>query len=147
VRLRHGVALAAIALVLAGCSGGASREDFENDVRTSRDRVDAALAQVTAAGSFNELVERLRVASEDISGAAEVLADADAPDELRDERDDLAESYRALSNEVGATAQSLQDVGDEGVIQGLNFENWTRVQRILASLRDQDVNVRPLGRH
>jgi len=147
VTLAKGVVLVAMALAVAACSRGASREEFEDDVRASRDHVDAALAQVTSARTFNELVERLRVAADDISVAADEIEDAGAPDNLRDERDELAESYRALSNEVDATAASLQDVGRRGLIQGLNFENWDRVQRVLASLRNQEINVRPLGRH
>ena len=116
-------------------------------MQSSRDRVDTALAQVTDARTFKDLVERLRVAAVDIASAAEDLADADAPDDLRDERDSLAESYRLLANEVNATADSLGQVDKEGIIQGLNFENWNRVQRDLAALRRQQIDLRPLDRH
>jgi hypothetical protein len=148
LRLAAAAALA-VALVLAAGCGFGEDDDFEQSVRESRDQVDDTLAQVTDAGSFDDLLRRLRLASREIDVAATDLAAAEAPDDLETEKRRLVRAYRALSGEVGATASALDDftTPNSGAIQGINFDNWTRVQRALTALRREGVDVRPLFRH
>lgn len=142
------VAVSALALA-AGCAGGDSKEEFAEDVRTSRDRVDDALAQVTDATSFDDLLRRLRTGASEVRGAADELDEAGPPEELEAEASELVASYRALSVEMTNTATALDDVTTErsGAIQEINFNNWNRTQRALAALRQEDVDVQPLNRH
>jgi hypothetical protein len=144
-----GAALALVLLVGAGCAGG-DGEDFDTEVRESRDRVDDALAQVTDATSFEDLLRRLRLGASDVRGAADELGEEDAPEELETEAQELVEAYTALSSEMTATATALNDVVEEGSsseIEGINFDNWTRVQRALAAFRREGVRVEPLNRY
>jgi hypothetical protein len=134
--------------LLAACSLG-SDDDFAETVQASRNDVDRALQQVTEATTFDDLLERLRSSSRTIAVAADRVAETDPPDDLRDERDELEQSYRALADEVDATAVALEDVTNEDSppIEGINFRNWDRVQRALTALREEGIEVRPLGRH
>lgn len=140
-----------MALVLgatAGC-GGSSRKEFAGHVRDSRDRVDQALAQVPEATTFPDLLERLRTAADEIQAAAEELDHAKAPKDLSARADRLVAAYKALSAEVDATAVALDDVTTARGpgIEGLNFQNWNRVQRALAAFRRDGIEVRPLQPH
>jgi hypothetical protein len=131
--------------VAAGCGGG---DDYETEVQESRDRVDDALAQVTDATSFDDLLRRLRVGASDVRGASDELGEEDPPDELEDEGEELVAAYRALSGEMTATATALNDVTTEqSVIQGLEFRNWNRIQDALEAFRAEGVDVEPLNRH
>ena len=149
-RLLVGLALVLTFLLAAGCGGDDDQhEEFASDVRASRDRTDAALAQITEATQFNELLERIRGASEEVDGAADDLAEADPPEDLEDNSEQLTAAYRALSEELLATADGLENQIDEntGPITGLEFENWERVQDALDGMRREGVQVEPLARH
>ncbi len=143
-----GVLAVVLAFAAAACSGD-DREDFAETVRATRDDVDGALRHMAAATTYEELLDRLREASTTIERAADVIADAGARVELRDEGDELERSYRALSNEVGATAEALEDLlGRENpALQGINFRNWNRTQRALTALRREGIEVAPLERY
>lgn len=139
-----------VVLTAAGCMGGGdiSQEEFAAQVVESRDRTDAALEHMTGARTIDELLERLDLAGDAARAAADDLADAGAPDELQDEAEELTDGLRALGDEVSATAEALADEQFEGSnIQGLDFENWNRVQSALGDLREQGIEVPPLERH
>jgi hypothetical protein len=148
LRRAAGLALALVLLVTAACAGD-GRDEFAEDVRATRNDVDATLEQMAAATTNDELIDRLRTASENIALAADRMSETDPPDELRDERDELEVSYRALSDEVGATAEALEDLVDQDTspIEGINFRNWSRTQRALAALRREGIDVPPLQRY
>jgi hypothetical protein len=148
LRLAAVLALA-LALVLPAACAGDAREEFADDVRATRDDVDATLEHMTAATTFDELFKRLRTASETIALASDRISESDPPDELRDERDELASAYRALSAEVDATADALEDIVGEDTsrLEGINFRNWDRAQRALTALRREGIDVEPLQRH
>jgi hypothetical protein len=145
-------AVAALVLVLVlgvGCAGG-DEEDFETEVRETRDRVDDAMAQIGDATSFEDLLRRLRLGGSEVRGASDELGEEDAPDELETETEELVDACVALSGEMTATAAALEDVTQEGSsseIEGINFRNWNRVQRALAAFRREDVAVDPLNRY
>lgn len=138
----------ALAIGAAACSGE-DRDDFAEDVRATRDDVDGSLRHMAGATTYEELLERLREASANIERAADVIAESEPPDELREERDELERSYRALSDEVGATADALEDVlaPDNPSLQGISFRNWERTQRALTALRREGIEVAPLERY
>jgi hypothetical protein len=146
-------AVAALGLVLllgVGCAGGGGGDDFETEVRETRDRVDDAMAQIGDATSFEDLLRRLRLGASEVRGASDELGEEDAPDELGTETEELVDACVALSGEMAATATALEDVTPEGsssAIQGINFRNWNRVQRALTAFRREGVAVDPLNRY
>lgn len=144
-------ALAALALALlaSGCGGGgASKEEFQVEIVAARDRVDSGLEQVTNASSVDDLLARLRIAAAELRSAATDVAEADAPDDLEDERRKLENTLRAFSQELVATVTTLETLeGAAAETKGLDFANWTKTQKVLAELRKAGVQVRDLERH
>ena len=140
--------LAALAL-LAGCGGGgASKEEFQQDVVDARDRVDAGLEQVTKAGDFEELLDRLEIAAVETRKASTDLGEADAPSDLREAKRQLQEALAALSEEIVGTVETFDSLGPAvPITRGLNFDAWNTVQNELADLRAAGIAVQPLGRH
>lgn len=140
--------LAALTLLAACGGGGASNEEFQQDVVDARDRVDAGLAQVTKAGDFDELLDRLEIAAVETRKASTDLGEVDAPSSLRNDRRELQDALRALSEEIVGTAETLDSLGANAPItRGISFTNWNVVQAELADLRQAGIDVRPLGRH
>ncbi len=147
--LRRFIPLLAVLALLAGCGGGgASKEDFQEDVVAARDRVDAGLAQVTKSGDFEELLSRLEVAADETNKAAQDLGEADAPSSLKEEKRELQLALRALSQEIIGTVDTFNSLGPAvPITRAINFESWNTVQAELADLRKEGIAVRPLGRH
>jgi hypothetical protein len=140
-------ALVSLALV-AGCGGGASKEDFQEDVVSARDRVDAGLAQVVEAGDFDELLNRLEIAADESRKAAADLGEADAPSDFREDKRELQAAMRELSEEILGTVDAFDSLGPTAPItRALNFVAWETVQAELADLRKAGIAVQPLGRH
>ena len=88
--------LALAAALLAGCGGGASKEDFEQDVVAARNDADAGLKQVVQATSVDDLLARMKIAAVEVRRAASDVRQADAPGDLEDERDQIADDLLAL---------------------------------------------------
>lgn len=146
--MRTLVAALAAVVLLAGCGGEASREDFQVEIVAARDRVDDALEQVTNATSAPDLIARLRIAATEVRSAAEDVSEADAPDDLQDEERALANTLQAFAEELAATAVTLEEL--EGAAQearGFDFEGWTATQKRLAELRRAGIQVPDLERH
>lgn len=137
------------ALLLAGCGGGdASKEDFAQDMVAARDEADAGLAQIVQATSFEDLVERLKIAAVEVRAAAGDARTAEAPEGLSDKRDLLADRLLALSDEIISTAETLEAFPDQAQLtRALNFEQWNAVQASLAALRREGIDVPALERH
>jgi hypothetical protein len=137
-----------IAFLVGACGGGASKEDFTADVVAARNDADAGLKQVVQATSVKDLLERMRIAAVEVRGASTDVREADAPGDLEDERDALAEDLLALSDEIVATVETLEAFPDQAqATRALNFEQWNAVQASLAALRREGVDVPALGRH
>jgi len=138
-----------LAVGAAGCGGETSREDFEAQVRESRDTTDQALRNIALSEDWDQLLLRIRAASDQIGRAAEELDEVGAPDELEDEHRELVLSLRGLSEEVGNTATALEEepAFQESPVSALEFAFWDRTQNALAALREQGVDAPPLGRH
>jgi hypothetical protein len=133
----------------AGCGGsGATKEDFRGDVLAARNDTDTGLAQIVLATSVDDLLARMRIAAVEVRGASTDLREAEAPKELKDERNALADRLLALSDEIVSTVETLQAFPEQAASTGaLNFEQWNAVQRELVKLRKQGVNVPPLEPH
>jgi hypothetical protein len=139
-----------LALGAAGCGGDEpTREEFEAQVRDSRDRTDEALENITTAEDWDTLLLRIRAASDQIGAAAEDLDEAGAPEELEAEARELVLSLRGLSDEVGNTATALEEepAFQQSPVSALEFAFWDRTQEALAALREQGVEAPPLARH
>jgi hypothetical protein len=149
VHARSSAALAAVTLaLLAGCGGGASKEEFQADMVAARDRVDESLAQVTNATSVDDLLARLRIAAAEVRSAAQDVSEADAPDGLDDEERALATTLRAFAEEIVATVTTLETLeGAAAETRGLDFDGWNKVQARLAALRKAGIQVPALERH
>jgi hypothetical protein len=143
-------AAAAVAVVLAaGVFGGsASREDFQTEALHARNRMDASLEFMTRAQTWDDLLERMEAAADQARSAGSDVEDAGAPSDLEEAAAELAVALHALGEELSATAEALDNPDLQGSnIQGLNFDNWTRVQKALAALRAQGIEVPPLERY
>src|SRR5829696_3572358 len=148
-RLLVSIALGLCAVLLvAGCGGGgASKEAFAQDVVAARNDADAGLAQIVDASSWEDLLARMKVAAVDLRGAATDVRTADAPGDLKDERDQLADRLLALSDEIISTVETFESFPQAQGATALNFEEWNRVQAALASLRREGIKVPALERH
>jgi len=137
------------ALLLAGCGGSdASKEEFAGAMVSARNETDAGLAQIVEASSWEDLMARMKVAAVEVRGAAADVRKAEAPTELEDERDLLAERLVALSDEIISTVETFEAFPTQAqATRALNFEQWNTVQASLASLRREGVKVRALERH
>ena len=138
-----------LAVVLtAGCGSGATKDDFQRDAVAARDKTDSGLAQIVLASSVEDLLARMRIAAVEVRSASTEVREADAPNDLEDERDALAASLLALSDEIVGTVETLQSFPEQAAkTSALNFEQWTAVQKQLANLRKQGVNVPALEPH
>ena len=143
------VILACAAVLVGGCGGGdPSKEEFTADVVGARNDADAGLAQIVNATSPEDLIERMRIAAVEVRGAATDVREAEAPDDLEDNRNQLADDLQALSDEIVATVETFEAIPEQAAAtRALNFEQWNSVQASLAALRSEGVQVPPLGRH
>jgi hypothetical protein len=146
------VALAAATLLAAGCGGGGgtSVEDYEDAVVTTRERVDSSLERVTQAQSLDEVLERMNQAAIAINAGADDVDQTGAPEKFEEETEQLVTGLRQLATDLEATAAQMREPGFTELLtggQGLTFESWTRVNRVLAKLREQGIDVEPLARH
>jgi hypothetical protein len=143
--------LAAVAL-LAGCGGGGTptMEELGRSVVSARDRADFALERITQAQSRDELLERMDEAAGAIDDAASDLEGVGAPERLETETSALVESLQQLAFDVQATADQIRQPGFDDLLtgtEGLSFESWNAVNRALAVLDAQEIEVAPLARH
>jgi hypothetical protein len=148
---RFGLLFLALLLATAavGCGGGPSEDEFASQVRDSRDRTDAALENVTTSEDWDQLLLRIRAASDQIRAAAQDLDEVGAPDEYEEEARELVVSLRGLADEVGNTAVALEEepTFEQQPVSALEFVFWDRAQEALGALRDQGIDVPPLERH
>lgn len=148
-RLPAASAVVVLALLAGGCGGDdASKEEFQADMIGARNRVDEGLEQVTHASSVDDLLARLRIAAAEVRSASQDVSEADAPKGLDDEERAFAITLRAFSDEIVATVTTLETLeGAAAQTQGLDFENWVKVQARLAAFRKAGIEVPALQRH
>jgi hypothetical protein len=103
---------------------------------------------VVQATSVDDLLARMKIAAVEVRRAASDVRQSDAPGDLEDERDQLADDLLALSDEIIRTVETLEAFPDQAqATRALNFEQWVTVQSSLAALRREGVDVPALGRH
>lgn len=127
-----------------------SKTDYKTSVASARNRTDAALLWVTKSQSLEELSARLDDAAIVVDRAADDLADAGAPASHEQANKQLVAALHSLSTDLEGTAAQMQQQGFSDLLsgtRGLSFESWTRVNAILADLRDDGIAVPPLNRH
>lgn len=143
------IALVPTLVLLGGCGGdNASKDDFAQQVIAARNDADAGLAQIVQATSFDDLVARMKIAAVEVRAASGDIRTADAPKDLADERDLLAERLVALSDEIISTVETFEAIPAQAqATRALNFEQWNTVQASLARLRREGIDVPALERH
>lgn len=139
----------ACAVLVAGCGGDEpSKQDFARQLVAARNDADAGLAQIVQATSWDDFLARMKIAAVEVRGAAGDVRTSDAPGDLEDERDLLAERLIALSDEIISTVETFEAFPDQAqATKALNFEQWNSVQASLAGLRREGVDVPALERH
>ena len=141
------------ALIAVGCGGGSgnSTEDFQASVVETRNTVDGALAHITNnPSSQEELLQRMEGAATKVDAAAESLSRKEAPEGMADEQEKLVTSLRQLGVDLSQTADQIRQPDFGGILQGtqgLSFESWEDANAALAQLKQQGIEVEPLGRH
>jgi hypothetical protein len=148
----RGALLAAAALLAAGCGGNgvATASELEASVVNARDRVDFALEQVTRSESKEEFLERMDEAAGTIADAADELDGVGAPPRYEGDVETLVQSLEQLAFDVQATADQVRQPGFDDLLagaRGLSFESWDLVNRVLAALAENGIDVAPLERH
>ncbi len=139
-----------LAVVLLGDDATASRADYQATVVNTRDRVDFAYARIAKSQSIDELIERMDEASAVIGRTASDLDDAGVAEGFEDTNAALVTRLRAFSNVLHATAEQFQDPtfgATLGGINSLSFPEWDAVNKVLADLKAQGIQVDQLERH
>ena len=137
-------------LALAGCSGDDDKAAFEREVVSARNTADSSFAYIKRPDSTDDLVRRLRTSGDRLERVSGSVAEADAPDDLADERRQLALALSEMSKEMNAAANSIEFVQEsEGTgagapVESLIFDTWDSVQSVLTDLRGQGIDVEPL---
>jgi hypothetical protein len=127
-----------------------SQAEYQTSVASARNRTDAALTWITKSQSSDELIARLADAAIVIDRAADDLADAGAPERHEQTNKQLVAALHELSTDLEGTAGQMQQPGFTDLLQGtrgLSFDSWTKVNALLADLRDDGVAVPALERH
>lgn len=152
--LLAGAVLLAAAAVAVATRGGdeatPSVQEYQASVVNTRDRVDFALAQLPEAQSEDDFLDRLDGAGSLVEEAADDFDDAGSPTRFEDESEELVRHLRQLSADLRGTAAQVRDIGFDKLLagaRGLNFPSWDHANAILAELREQGVEVKPIDRH
>lgn len=127
----HYLAVLAGFLVLAGtaCGGGDGGGGGEGgDIQQEATEVGALLDRIealpTTATTEQAFVQQLSTIRTEVQAAIEEVGDADAPEELEDERDKLANRLRSLRTQLGR----LQGIADSGDLEAAQ----AAIERLLA---------------
>jgi len=142
-----------VAVAIAGRGGDESEpsaKEYEASVVNARDRVDFALSEIQQAQSEDDFLDRLDDAGNLVEEAADDLDDAGSPTRFEDESERLVRHLHQLSTDLQGTAAQTREVGFKNLLAGavgLNFASWDKANATLAELREQGVQVQPIGRH
>jgi hypothetical protein len=140
----------AVAVTLLGGSGPSSRADYQASVVNARDRVDFALVRITKSQSTDELIQRIDEASVVIGDTASDLDDAGVAEGFETLNTRLLRTLRSFSDELAATSEQFSDPTFGPAITGitsLSFPQWNALNKILAQLKEQGLQVQQLPRH
>jgi hypothetical protein len=140
---------AALAAGAAACGGDDSseREDYQETVVDTRNRVELAFANIAEAQTRADFSKRMEEASVAIQRAVDDLNEAEIADGFEDETAKLTTALRGLARDLKATAEQFRITPELFNTAGLNFDGWTQANRVFVSLDKQGIEVRPLGKH
>jgi len=144
------VAAVVLGRAIAGDSKPSSRADYQVAVVTARDRADFALGRLSKAKSLEELTTRMDEASAEIDKTAKELDDTTPPADLESQNGRLVADLESLAADVQGIADQLRVPGYDDFLkgaEGLNFPSWDKVNKVLAELHRQGIDVEPLSRH
>jgi hypothetical protein len=141
--------VAALAAGAAACGGddSAELEDYEASVVDTRNRVEIAFGNIAEAQTRADFSKRMEEASVRIERAADDLGEAEVAEGFEDETDQLTKALRGLARDLEATAEQFRLTPELFNTAGLNFEGWTKANRIFTNLSKQGIQVRPLDKH
>jgi hypothetical protein len=140
--------VAVLSVGAASCGGGGSdREDYEETVVDTRNRVELAFASISEAQNRNDFTKRMEEASVAIDRAVDDLDEAEIAEGFEDETAKLTRALRQLADDLEATAEQMRLTPELFNARGLNFPGWTQANQVFASLDKQGIQVRPLGKH
>jgi hypothetical protein len=140
----------AAAVTIFGDDATASRADYQASVVNARDRADFALARITKSQSTEELIERIDEAAAVIGKTASDLDDAGVAEGFEPMNTRLVNRLEGLSTELASTAAQFRDPtfgATLGGITSLSFPQWDAVNRVLADMNEQGIQVEQLERH
>jgi hypothetical protein len=115
-------ALAALAtLVLAGCGGDnrLSKSEYEQKVRAEYADVQDAFRATGAAFGQPGLAEKIKQAQAQLREAADALDEADAPEKVEKENEEIVEGMREYADDL----DQLRDAAEKGDLQSIEGFN------------------------
>ncbi len=139
-----------VGIMVLGDDGPTSRQDYQTAVVNARDRVDFAYGRIARSQSPEELIDRLDEAAVVVGDTASDLEDKGAPEGLDDENKRLVIALRAFSDVLAGSAAQFRDPTFAGTLPGitsLSFPEWDKVNKVLAELNEQGIEVDQLERH
>ena len=152
-RLIASALFATLVLVLGACGGSEdtpTNAEYARAVTSTVNRTDFVLARVSQSKSKDELIERMAEASVAIAAAAGDLDELGAPEAFVEDNEKLVSSLETLANDIGLTAEQIQQPGSENLLTGaagLSFDSWDKANLALGSLIGAGLPVQTLERH
>lgn len=151
------IAVAAAAAIMVTAVGLAlvaddspTQAEYRTAVASARNRTDAALERITQAQSKEELLDGMDDAAIVIDRAADDLDETGAAARFEETNKRLVAALHQLSTDLEGTAAQIRQPDFTDLLQGtrgISFDSWTRVNALLAELRDDGIAVPPLERH
>jgi hypothetical protein len=144
------VTTAVVGIALGGGKDTTTQAEYQSTVVNARNRIDYALERIAESQSIDELTNRLDEAGVLINDAAGDLDDTAVAGGLEDENLQLVTTLRSYSSALSGTAATLRDPSLAPALEGFNslsYPQWNTVNRILAKMKRQGINVPPLYRH
>jgi hypothetical protein len=144
------VTTAVVGIALGGGKDTTTQAEYQATVVNARNRIDYALERIAESQSIDELTNRLDEAGALIDDAAGDLDDAAVAHGFEGDNVKLVTTLRSYSNALSGTAATLRDPTLAPSLSGFNslsYPQWNTVNRILAKMKRQGVDVQPLYRH
>jgi hypothetical protein len=144
------VTTAVVGIALGGGKDTTTQAEYQATVVNARNRIDYALERIAESQSIDELTNRLDEAGALIDDAAGDLDDAAVADGFESENAKLVITLRSYSDALSGTAATLRDPTIAPSLAGFNslsYPQWNTVNKILAKMKRQGIDVPPLYRH
>jgi hypothetical protein len=136
-----------VALAASGCggdSGPPTAQEFEQNVISTRDRVDFAIERMTQADSKEEFLNRMTEASVAIEAAASDYEDGGIAEGFEKEGEQFGSALHQLAVDFEATASDIDNPAFAGLIAGtqaLQFESWDQANLAIATMVGKGFDV------